>query len=259
MRPASIVVNPDTSREEVIDLFQRYKISGLPVVDESGALLGVISQDDVIEAMEDIADATIACMAGTGEKVSESEPFIKRFFCRAPWLFVTLLAGLLNMGIMNFFQHLEGSYLTFVFFFVPLVTGMSGNIGLQCSTILVRNMALGLLSRENRKEIIFKETALGLFNGAVFGVVSGFLVYFLNLQGLVLMTVSPFALGVIVAAGLFGACITGTLLGVLSPMIFSRIGVDPAVSSGPIVTACNDCLSMTIYFLIATFLTSFLL
>ncbi len=259
MRPASIVASPDTSREEVIDVFQRYKISGLPVVDEEEKLLGVISHDDVIEAMEDIADGTIACMAGTGEKVSESEPFFKRFFCRAPWLIVTLFAGLLNMSIMNIFQHFEGSFLTFVFFFVPLVTGMSGNIGLQCSTILVRNMALGLLSKDTKKEMIFKEMCLGLFSGSVFGVLSGILVYLLNLQGVLLMSVSPVALAIIVSAGLFGACITGTLLGVFSPILFSRIGVDPAVSSGPIVTACNDCLSMSIYFLIATCLSNLLL
>jgi magnesium transporter len=237
MRPAVHVVKPETTREEVIDTFQRYKISGLPVVDDSGALLGVISQDDVIEAMEDISDATIACMAGTGEKVSESEPFFKRFLCRAPWLFVTLLAGLLNMSIMNVFQNIEGIFLTFVFFFVPLVTGMSGNIGLQCSTILVRNMALGLLSKDTQKEMIIKETILGLFTGGAFGILSGFLV----------------------SVGVFGACISGTLLGVLSPMFFSRIGVDPAVSAGPIVTAFNDFLSMTIYFLIALGLSNLVL
>lgn len=259
MRPASHVVYPETSREEVIDTFQRYKISGLPVVDEEGVLLGVISHDDVIEAMEDIADATIACMAGTGEKVSEVEPFMKRFFCRAPWLCVTLLAGLLNMSIMNIFQGLEGVFLTFVFFFVPLVTGMSGNIGLQCSTILVRNMALGLLSKENKKEMIKKEIKLGFFSGSVFGVLSAFLVYLFHLQGLIHISVSAFAVGMIVGIGLFGACITGTLLGVFSPMFFSRIGVDPAVSSGPIVTAFNDFLSMTIYFLIAIGLTQLLL
>jgi len=259
MRPSGHVVKTDTSREEVIDMVQRYKISGLPVVDDEGVLLGVISDSDVVEAMEDIADATIACMAGTGEKVSESEPFMKKFFCRAPWLFVTLLAGLLNMFIMNIFQQQEGIFLTFVFFFVPLVTGMSGNIGLQCSTILVRNMALGLLSKETQKEMIMKEISLGLFTGSVFGVVSGLFVYFLNMQGLCIVSLAPLAVGVIVGVGLFGACIAGTLLGVFSPILFSRIGIDPAVSSGPIVTAFNDFLSISIYFLIAIVLTNLLL
>jgi magnesium transporter len=259
MRPANHVVKPETTREEVIDTVQRYKISGLSVVDDEGVLLGVISDDDVIEAMEDIADATIACMAGTGEKVSESEPMFRKFFYRAPWLFVTLLAGLLNMGVMNVFQQYEGAFLTFVFFFVPLVTGMSGNIGLQCSTILVRNMALGLLAKDTQKEMILKEIALGLCTGAVFGVISGIFVYCLNAQGVFMISIAPLVIGLIVGIGLFGACITGTLLGVFSPILFSRVGVDPAVSSGPIVTAFNDFLSISIYFLIAMGLTKFLL
>lgn len=259
MRPPGHVVKPETTREEVIDMVQRYKISGLPVIDDEGVLLGVISDSDVIEAMEDIADATIACMAGTGEKVSESEPFLKKFFCRAPWLFVTLLAGLLNMFIMSVFQQQEGVFLTFVFFFVPLVTGLSGNIGLQCSTILVRNMALGLLSKETQKEMIIKEISLGLFTGGVFGVVSGIFVYCLNAQGLCIIPLAPITVGLIVAVGLFGACIAGTVLGVFSPILFSRIGIDPAVSSGPIVTAFNDFLSISIYFLIAVGLTNLLL
>lgn len=259
MRPPGHVVKSDTSREEVVDMVQRYKISGLPVVDDEGVLLGVISDGDVIEAMEDIADATIACMAGTGEKVSESEPLLKKFFCRAPWLFVTLLAGLLNMFIMNVFQQQEGMFLTFVLFFVPLVTGMSGNIGLQCSTILVRNMALGLLAKETQKEMIIKEILLGFFTGAIFGVLSGIFVYCLNIQGLCLLTLPPMAVGLVVGIGLFGACIAGTLLGVFSPILFSRMGIDPAVASGPIVTAFNDFLSISIYFLIAVTLTNFLL
>src|SRR5690606_10888890 len=102
----------------------------------------------------------------------------------------------------------------FVFFFVPLITGMSGNIGLQCSTVLVRNMALGLLTKSTKKEVIRNEICLGLMNAGVFGVLSGLFVFFLNFQGVLIMTASPFAVGLIVGVGLFGACITGTLLGV---------------------------------------------
>lgn len=256
LRPSCHSVSPDASREEVIEMMQRYKISALPVVNEEGTLLGAIGYDDVLEAMEDIADETMACVAGTGEKVSAPESVMKRFLCRAPWLIVTLLAGLLNMSVMNIFTQYEGIFLTFVFFFVPLITGMSGNIGLQCSTVLVRNMALGLLTKSTKKMVVRSEIYIGLLNGAVFGILSGLFVFCLNFQGITMMTASPLAVGLIVGVGLFGACITGTLLGVSSPLIFSRLGIDPAVSSGPIVTAFNDFLSMTIYFLIAIFLSS---
>ncbi len=250
-------VTPETSREEVVDIVERYKISALAVVDLNNRMLGVITYEDVLDAMEDIADETIANMAGTAEKVSEHEPLLKRFFSRAPWLVVTLCAGLINVGVMSSFQNYAGGILTFVMFFVPLITGMSGNIGIQCSTILVRSMALGLVSLGNRGEAVLKELLMGMTTGTVFGVLCGIVVYVLDFAGVSRVDVSPAAVGIIVGTGLTGACLAGTVLGVLSPLFFARIGVDPAVASGPIVTAFNDFLSMSIYFLIAIGLSTF--
>ncbi|MBM3198677.1 MAG: magnesium transporter [Chlamydiae bacterium] len=251
MKPISHKVYPETSREEVVELVERYKLPVLPVINMDDALVGVITLDDVIEAIEDIADETIANMAGTAEKVSEQEGLCKRFFSRAPWLVVTLCAGLLNVGVMSWFQSYEMGAWVFVLFFVPLITGMSGNIGIQCSTILVRNMATGLVSKKNRREAVYKEVGIGLSFGLFFGILCGILVYLLDFVGVADATIGPSAVGLIVGAGLIGACLTGTLLGVLSPLFFGRIGIDPAVASGPIVTAFNDFLSMSIYFLIA--------
>jgi len=134
----STVVMTHATREEVVDVVERYKISALPVVDIDNFLIGVVTYEDVVETIEDIADETIAQMAGTGEKVSEFEPMLKRFFARAPWLIATLCAGMVNGGVMSHFQKIEGGLLTFVLFFVPLIMGTSGNVGLQCSTVLVR-------------------------------------------------------------------------------------------------------------------------
>jgi magnesium transporter len=126
MRPVLHKVMVDATREEVIDIVERYKISSLPVVDIDNELIGVISHDDIVEAMEDLADETIARMAGTNEKFTSHDPILRRFLTRAPWLLVTLLAGLINVGVMSSFQKHEGGFLTFALFFVPLITGMSG-------------------------------------------------------------------------------------------------------------------------------------
>lgn len=251
-------VTPETSREEVVEIVERYKVPALPVVDPEDRLLGVITYEDVLDALEDIADETIANMAGTAEKVSEHEPLWKRFFSRAPWLVVTLCAGLINVGVMSSFQNYAGGILTFVMFFVPLITGMSGNIGIQCSTVLVRSMALGFVSLGNKGETLLKELSIGLASGTVFGILCGLVVYALDFAGVSRADVSPAAVGLIVGTGLSGACLAGTSLGVFSPLFFARIGVDPAVASGPIVTAFNDFLSMSIYFLIAIGLSALL-
>lgn len=252
MRPVYYTVKPSATREEVVDIVERYKVSFLAVVDDNNKLVGVIATEDVIEVMEDLADETIAKITGTAEKVSTTDPLLQRFFTRFPWLLVTLLAGLINVGVISFFQNKEGGVLPFILFFVPLITGMSGNIGIQCSTVLVRSMAMGLASNKTKKEVMIKEFLTGVFSGGIFGIICGFSIFLVDLFIIGGSLHSSVAIGVIVSIGLVGACIAGTLLGVSSPMFFSRMGVDPAVASGPIVTAFNDIFSMTIYFLIAS-------
>lgn len=249
MRPVLHKVSVDASREEVVDLVERYKISCLPVLDIDNFLVGVIAYDDVVEAMEDLTDETFARIAGTSEKVSINDPIAKRIVSRTPWLIVTMLAGLVNGALMSAFDQNVRGLLTFVLFFVPLITGMSGNIGLQCSTVLVRNMAIGMLG-PNRKDAILKELFTGISIGALFGFITGLIVYILDLAGCQLGG-EPALIGCVVGIGLIGACLAGSFLGVFSPLFFVRINVDPAIASGPIVAAFNDFLSMSIYFLIA--------
>lgn len=252
MRPILHKATPDTTREEVIEIVEKNKAFSLPVVNAENFLLGVITHEGIVEAKEDIADETMAYMAGTHEKFLSHEPILRRFLTRAPWLAFTLSAGLLNVGVMTSFQRYEGGILTFALFFVPLITGMSGNIGLQCSTVLIRSMALGGLSFANGKETIAKEVIGGLFTGVVFGVGCGLLVYLIDiLTGGALGSTTPAAVSAIVGIGLIGGCFAGTFLGVFSPIFFARIGIDPAISAGPIVTAFNDFLSISIYFIVA--------
>ena len=251
MRPVLHKVTVEASREEVVDIVERYKIQSLPVIDENNHIIGVIAHEDVLEVMEDLADETIGKIAGTAEKMHVSEGTFKRFFARAPWLIVTLLAGLVNVGIMSSFESKAKGILTFVLFFVPLITGMSGNIGIQCSTVLVRSMALGIVSAKTRGEIILKEFYVGIVTGIIFGLACGMTVYLISSLTVSNFGASAITVGVIVGTGLIGACFAGTLLGVSSPLFFYRIGVDPAISSGPIVTAFNDIVSMAIYFIIA--------
>lgn len=249
MRPILHKVTVEDSRDEVVDLVERYKIPALPVVDHDDHILGVITYEDVVEAMEDIADETIASIAGTAEDVSEQAPILQRFFLRAPWLFVTLCAGLVTATAMAYFK--DSSWFLYVPFFVPLIAGMSGNVGIQCSTILVRGMSTGSLSTGSRLDAMTKELGIGLLIGSVFGIFCGVAVYLLNHFGIHTVGGDPIAVGTTVSVGLLGACLMATVLGTFSPFFFARFGIDPAVASGPIVTAFNDVLSTLMFFLIA--------
>ncbi len=255
MRPILHQIFADTSRDEVVDLVERYKIPALPVVNEKEHLIGVITYERVVEAMEDIADETIASIAGTAEDLSEHEPIFKRFLWRAPWLIVTLCAGLVTAAVLSHFK--DRSWFTFVALFVPLIAGMSGNVGIQCSTILVRGMSTGELSYGSRLQAVFSELSIGVLIGVVFGLVCGVFVYIFNHLEIHYLGPEPLILGLIVSCGLLGACLMATLLGTLSPFFFARFRIDPAVASGPIVTAFNDVLSTFMYILIAKVISSF--
>ncbi|KAF3363090.1 Uncharacterized protein PHSC3_000275 [Chlamydiales bacterium STE3] len=255
MGPILQKVTPETHRDEVVDLVERYKIPALPVVDKDDKLVGVITYEDVVEALEDIADETIASIAGTAEDVSEHEPILKRLVWRAPWLLVTLCAGLVSSTAMTHFN--TRTWFTFVPFFVPLITGMSGNVGIQCSTILVRGMSLGELSPGQRSRAMAKEIAIGCLIGVIFGALCAIVIFFLNLSGVHQLGDQQYAIIAMVGCGVLGACLTATTLGTFSPFFFSRMGVDPAVASGPIVTAFNDVLSTLMFFLVARMIYSF--
>ena len=219
------------------------------VVDMEERLLGVITQGDVVEMMEEMADETIANIGGTAERITDDEPTWRRFLARAPWLVVTLFAGMITAMGFSFFQS-EAWFLA-VPFFVPLITGMSGNVGIQCSTVLVRSMATGEITPGSVRRAITRELKIGVVIGAFFGVVCGVAAYSLNHAGLARAFVDPFLVGTMVSAGVFGACFTASVLGTCSPIFFSRFRIDPAVASGPIVTAFNDVIATYMYFFVA--------
>lgn len=249
MHPITHKVKVDTSRDEVVDIVERYKIPALPVVDDNNRMVGVITYERVVEAMEDIADETIANIAGTGEDVSEHEPVYKRFLLRAPWLMVTLCAGLVTSTVMSQFD--QTGWFKYIAFFVPLIVGMSGNVGIQCSTTLVRSLSTGELSYSARGDAISKEIGVGLLSGSFFGFLSGLVIYILHDFGISMGDPHQLRISLTVCSGVFMACMTATVLGTFSPFFFARMNIDPAVAAGPIVTAFNDVLSSQMFFLVS--------
>lgn len=249
MRPVLHYINPSASREEIVDLVGRYDISVLPIVDDNQFLIGVITYEDVVEMMEDLEDKTIATIAGTGEAVGEEVSTLKRIFWRAPWLLVTLAAGMCTAtGMSHFFNSV---WFAVVPFFVSLIAGMSGNVGIQCSTILVRGLATGEISPGARSSVMRRELLIGVSIGIMFGLICGSVGYLFSQLGILKIDAPSIAVAATVCGGVFAACCVATTLGVLSPFFFASLGIDPAVAAGPIVTALNDLMSTFTYFFVA--------
>ncbi|MFQ5672174.1 MAG: magnesium transporter [Nitrospinales bacterium] len=245
-------VTLDDHCEKVASLMDHEQISTVPVVDEKNVVQGIITFDDVLRTMKEIASEEIFTMVGT----KEADPFAKRIhhkiLARAPWLFSTFIGGLVSASILN---HYVGTLKEFssVIFFIPFVLGLAGNVGIQGATVIVRGLATGDIQSDNLRTVVISEIWVGVLNGLIFGILCGVLITavagsFLNASPLIGLTVG---LGILLAVSM------ASLIGSTTPIIFLRLNIDPAISTGPCVTIMNDIAGLTIYLGVTTLIYSF--
>ncbi len=249
MDSATINVTPEVDQEEVAEIFRKYDVVSLPVVDQYGKLIGRILVDDVVDVIEKEDSEDIMKMAGMPEEelVYGSHVFdISR--ARLPWLITNLFGGLLTGYLMWLFRIALHEVLALVTF-IPVITAMGGNIGIQSSSIMIRGFAVGRVDFNNLRRILFKEMKIGLIMGIACGVVAG--------CAAVLWHKDPL-LGPIVALAMVIAITIAASMGTLIPAFFKKIKIDPAIASGPFVTTANDIVGIVIYLGIATFFLKFL-
>lgn len=241
-------VTADTDREEAGNIVRRYDLHALPVVDEDNRLLGTVTADDAMEAMEEEASEDMYRIAGTTERDPLHGPLLTKVGLRLPWLIVTLFGGLLICGVVRSFQ---GSIQQAVVLasFLPLIPLMGGNVAIQASTIVVRGIALGKLEGANVLRLVLRELSVAVVLGGVCGMVVGVIAR--------LGSGDP-VLALVVSAAVFSAVVIAVLMGTVIPLLFHRIGVDPALAAGPFVTILNDLLSVTGYLGLATVMIKFL-
>ena len=243
----------DDPCEKVANLMDHEQLSTIPVVDENNVMHGIITFDDVIRTMQDIASEDIFTMVGT----ARVDPFAKstaaKISARAPWLFTTFLGGLMSALILGVFKDSLAEFTTIILF-VPFVIGLAGNVGIQGATVIVRGMATGDIQEDNLATVRRSELRVGICNGLIFGTLCGGFVA--ALSGPLLHT-SPL-LGLTVGLGIFLAVAFAALVGSLAPNLFKKWGIDPAISTGPFVTVVNDMAGLAIYLITAAWIFSYL-
>jgi magnesium transporter len=244
LQPCSVTVEAHEDQEEVAHKFRRYDVVSVPVVDEEGRLLGRITIDDVMEVMEEEAREDILRMAGASseEFLFHGGGIFKTSRLRLPWLLTNMAGGLVSGWLLWLFKVNLADALVLLAF-IPVIMAMAGNVGVQSSTVVVRGFAVGQVTFGNLTRVLFKEVRVALVLGLVCGLAVGLVANLWHGRPV---------LGLVV--GLAMACSIGTasLMGTLAPAMFKRLNVDPAISSGPVVTTFNDILGIFIYFLIAT-------
>ena len=248
MDTAIVKVTPDVDQEYVAGVFRKYDIISLPVVDREGKLLGRILVDDVVDVIEQEDSEDIMKMAGIPEEelvYGNSIVAISR--ARLPWLLTNLFGGLLTGYLMWLFRIALHEVLALVTF-IPVITAMGGNIGIQSSSIMIRGFAIGRVDFNNLRRFLFKEIRIGFIMGIACGIVAG--------CAAVLWHKDPF-LGPVVALAMIVAITTAASMGTLIPAFFKKVKIDPAIAAGPFVTTANDIVGIVIYLGIATFFLRF--
>lgn len=239
--------------DKVASLMDNEHLSTIPVVDNDNIIRGVITFDDVIRIMQDLASEDIFTMIGTAKVDPFAKKTTNKIVARAPWLLTTFIGGLFSAYILNQFQATLNDFATIVFF-IPFVIGIAGNIGLQGATVIVRGLATGDIQDDNILTVVKSELLVGILNGLIFGILCGALI---ALSAETLLHSSPL-MGVIVGAGIILAVSIAAIIGSTAPVLFLRAHIDPAISAGPFVTITNDIVGITMYLLTASFIYSFI-
>ncbi|MBU0515636.1 MAG: magnesium transporter [Proteobacteria bacterium] len=249
MVPLTVSIGPDEDQEEVARKFRKYSLLSAPVVSEDGTLLGRITVDDVMDAMEEEMDEDVLRMAGTAEEeIVYGNQVFKISRVRLPWLITNLLGALFAGYLLSLFEATLTEVIVLITF-VPVMMAMGGNVGIQSSAIMVRGFAVGRITLNNLWPVLYKELRVGAIMGLICGLVVGLLaVIGVRLQ---VWTGNPM-LGLVVGLSMFCAVSGAAVVGTLTPAFFKRINIDPAIASGPFVTTAIDIISIVIYLSIAT-------
>lgn len=256
----TISVKVDADQEEVRNLFSKYELIVVPVLDENNILVGRITADRIIEVAEDEATEDIYTMAGTNVNEMERRSIFHAARIRLTWLLPCLMGTSITafamMMFKNFFMHHKIFHLFGVAAsFVPMITAMSGNAGLQTSAVVVCGLATGHLASGKLKQVFFKEVRVAALIAISCGILGGLICTFLpsvikTTPETVDFTLSFQQHAKMVSAfaiAMFSAIMVATTLGLILPFVFKKVGIDPAISSGPLVTTANDSISAVIY------------
>lgn len=242
-------VTADVDQEKVAAIFRKYDLYSLAVVDGRGKLVGRITVDDIMDIIEEEANEDISHLVGTGEEEFWQKSPVKLSRSRMPWLIAGLGGGIAVAIIMNTFRGALESVISLAFF-VPVIMAMGGNVGIQSSAIVVRELATEDFSFVQTGRKIFRELKVSLINGSILGLIL-FIVVFIWFRDI--------NLGILVGSCLLFIVVWATLIGTAVPLLFHRINVDPALATGPFITTFNDIMGVLVYLAMATIMLRWVL
>lgn len=245
MREDIIYVHVNDDQEEVADIFRRYGFLAIPVVDNERRLVGIITIDDILDVMEEETTEDIERMGGVIDAHNRDYLDISiwgHVKARLPWLLLLMCSYFITGGIIASFEQTLSKVISLVIY-MPMLMGTGGNSGSQSSTLIVRGMATGDIDTGDWIKVAWKEIRIGLIIGICVSIINVIRIIFLDHNSIeVALTVSCSMTLVVIFAKLIGASL---------PMLAKKIGIDPALMAGPMMSSITDMISLLTYFLMA--------
>lgn len=233
--------------DDCIEKLKDYSEDSIPVLDHDNRLLGVITSSSIIEIVDDEMGEDYAMLAGLTAEEDLSEPLKESMKKRMPWLMVLLVLGMAVSSVVGVFENVM-TQLPIIMAFQSLILDMAGNVGTQSLAVTIRVLSDGTLTGRQKLDLVLKEMRIGLCNGILLGILSfaaiGLYIYLFKGKTLVF----AYAVSGCIGVALLLAMLISSAVGTCIPLFFKKVGVDPAVASGPLITTINDLVAVIAYY-----------
>jgi magnesium transporter len=243
-----ITTTPEADQQDAARLIGRYDLLALPVVDEAGRLVGIVTVDDVLDVLSEEFNEDIAGLVGSDAAEMDRRTPTQVARLRLPWLMGTMAIELLAGVIIARFDHVLREVILLASF-MPVISAVSGNVGLQAAAIVVRGLDTGHVSLENWAHAVRREMMTALTIALVAG---------LSLAIVAIFWSQHIPFGIVVGVAMTCAILAAGLMGTVIPMVSKRFGFDPATTAGPFETAFQDVIGFSVFLWLASLLAQWL-
>lgn len=246
METEIISVYTHADQEQVAQLFTKYDLLALPVIDLDGRMVGIVTFDDAMDVMVDEATEDITKMAAINpsEKTYFETSVLQHAKNRIPWLLILMFTSIITGTIITRYENAFAA-IPLLVSFIPMLMDTGGNCGSQSATLIIRGIALDEIRFTDLFKVMFKEFRISLIVGAFLAVANGVRIF---------IQYHNSELAVVIACSLMGTVIMAKLVGCILPLLAKKVNLDPAIMASPLITTLVDTFSILIYFNIATVL-----
>lgn len=242
-----VSVETFASEEEVASLMQKYDLDAIPVVNVRNRLVGRITIDDIVDVITEQAEEERQIMSGITSDVEEDDSVWMLSKARLPWLVIGMVGGLIGARFIGLFER-DIALIPAMAFFIPLITATGGNVGIQSSSIVVQSLANPTAFEDSMLRKMIKVLFVAIVNGLILS---------LMVFGIIIFSTSDQSIAGTVSIALFSVVLLASFMGTITPLVLDKLGINPALASGPFITTANDLLGLGVYFAVAHTLYGF--